>query len=72
MFGSQQIYLIHRDKMGRQRNMPQIKAQEKSLGRELNEMESTKITDAVFKTVVIRMFKDLRGRMDNLIENLKR
>ena len=52
--------------------MPQIKAQEKSLGRELNEMESTKITDAVFKTVVIMMFKDLRGRMDNLIENLKR
>ena len=35
-------------------------------------MEATKITDAEFKIMVIRMLKNLKGRMDDLSENLKR
>ena len=38
--------------------------------KELNKMEATKIPDAEFKTMVIRMLKELRKRMDDLIENL--
>ena len=34
-------------------------------------MQATKIPDAEFKTMVIRLLKDLRGRKDNLSENLK-
>lgn len=43
---------------------------EKSPGKELNEMEATKLPDAEFKTMVIRMFEDLRGTIDDLNENL--
>ena len=57
------------DKMRRLRNMPQMKDQEKSPGKELNKLEATKIPDAEFKTMVIKMLKDLRGTIDNLSEN---
>ena len=33
-------------------------------------MDATKIPDAEFKTIAIRMIKALRGRMDNLRENV--
>ena len=52
--------------------MPQMKEQEKSPEKELNEMEATEIPDVEFKTMVIRMLKDHRERMDDLSENLKR
>ena len=35
-------------------------------------MEATKIPDAEFKTMVIRMFKDIKKRVDVFNENLKR
>ena len=35
-------------------------------------MKATKIPDTEFKTVVIRLLKDLRGRMDDLRENLNK
>ena len=38
----------------------------------LDEMEATKIPDAEFKIIVIRMLKDLRGGMDDLSENLNK
>ena len=59
--------------MEKQRHIPQIKKkkkQEKSPEKELNEMEATKIPVAEFKTMVIRMLKDLRTRMDGLSEHL--
>lgn len=52
--------------------MTQMKQQEKSPEKELNEMESTKIPDVEFKTMVIRMFKDLTRRMGDLRENLNK
>ena len=36
------------------------------------EMEASKILDTEFKTMVMRMLKDLRGRMDSLNENLNK
>ena len=62
------MYPTHRNQMGRQRKMFQTK-QEKYSKKELkgiNEMEVTKIPGEDFKTRVIQMLKDLRGRMDNL------
>ena len=38
-------------KIGRQRNMHQMKEQEKYLEKELNEMEATKIPNVEFKTM---------------------
>ena len=60
---SKQLYLIHRNKhreaakMRRQRNMAQIK--EQNSRKELNEMEISNLSDAEFKTLVIRMLKEL-------------
>ena len=58
--------------MGRQRNMPQMKEQKKSPEKELNEMQATKILNAEFKTIIIRMLKDVRESLDDLSDNLKR
>ena len=45
--------------MRRQRNMAQMKEQNKTPEKELSEMETINISDAEFKTLVIRMLKDL-------------
>ena len=53
--------------------MLQIKKKlQKSSEKELDEMESTKIPDAEFKTIVIRMLKDLRRRIDDLSRNVNK
>ena len=44
--------------MRRQRNMAQIKVQIKTPEKELNEMEISNLSDAEFKTLVIRMLKE--------------
>ena len=52
---SQQLYLIHRNKhreavkMRRQRNMVQLKEQNKTPEKELNKMEINNLSDAEFK-----------------------
>ena len=48
-----------------------MKKQEKSPEKDLNEVETTKILDAQFKAMVIRIHKDLKGRVGDLSENLK-
>ena len=45
--------------MRRQRNMPQMKKQIKTAEKELNKMETSNLSDAEFKTMVIRIFKEL-------------
>ena len=47
--------------MRRQRNMTQMKEQNKTPGKELNEMEISNLSDAEFKTLVIRMLKEITG-----------
>ena len=58
----------HREaaKMGRQRNMSQMKEQNKAQKKELNKMEASNLSDAGFKTLVIRMLNELGGRADEL------
>ena len=62
---SKQLYLTHRNKhreaakMSRQRNMAQMKEQIKTPEKELNKMEISSLSDAEFKTLVIRMSRYL-------------
>ena len=52
--------------MRRQRNMAQIKEQIKTLEKELNEMEISNLSDAEFKTLVIRMLKELSEDLSSI------
>ena len=45
--------------MRRQRNITQMKKHKKNPEKELNEMEISNLSDAEFKTLVIRMLKEL-------------
>ena len=44
----------------RQRNMTQMKEENKTPEKELNKMEISNVLDAEFKTLAIRMLKELR------------
>ena len=46
--------------------MAQIKEQIKSPEKELNEREISNLSDAEFKTLVIRMLKELSKYLDNI------
>ena len=69
---SKQLYLIHRNKyreaakMRRQRNMAQIKVQIKTPEKELNEMEISNLSEAEFKTLVMRMLKELSEDLSSM------
>ena len=52
--------------MRRQRNMAQMKEQIKTVEKELNEMEINSLSDAEFKTLVIRMLKELSEDLKNI------
>ena len=52
--------------MRRQRNMVKIKEQMKTPEIELNEMEISNLSDAEFKTLVIRMLKELSEDLSNI------
>ena len=46
--------------MRRERNIAQMKEQNKTPEKELNKMEISHLSDAEFKTLVIRMLEELR------------
>ena len=46
--------------MKRQRNMAQVKEQNKTPEKELNRMETSNLLDAEFKTLFITMLKEIR------------
>ena len=52
--------------MRRQRNMVQMKEQIKTSEKEINEMELSNLSDAEFKTLVVRMLKELSEDLDNI------
>ena len=58
--------------MRRQRNMAQMKEQIKTPENELNKMEISNLSDAEFKTLVIRMLNEFRGRIDEFSENFSK
>ena len=47
--------------MKRQKNMAQMKEQNKTLEKELNKMEISNLSHVEFKTLVIRMSQELTG-----------
>ena len=51
--------------------MAQMKEQNKIAEKELNEMEITNLSDAEFKTLVIRMLKELTEYSNNIKEEMK-
>ena len=60
---SQQLYLMHRNKhreaakMRRQRNMAQRKEQ-RNLHKKVSDMETSNLSHAEFKTLVLRMLRE--------------
>ena len=52
--------------MRRQRNMAQMKDQIKTLEKELNRMQISSVSDAEFKTLVIRMPKELSEDLSSI------
>ena len=54
--------------MRRQRNMAQMKEQNKTPEKELNRMETSNLSDAEFKTLVIRMIKELSDDLQSIIK----
>ena len=69
---SKQLYLIHRNKhreaakMRRQRNMAQMKEQNKTPEKEMNKMEISNLSDVEFKTLLIRNLKKLIGYFNSI------
>ena len=63
---SKQLYLIHRNKTKKQRNMAQAEGQIKTPEKELNEMEISNLSDAEFKTLVIMMHKELNEDLSSI------
>ena len=52
--------------MKRQRNMAQMKEQIKTPEKELNKMKISNVSDAEFKTLVIRMLKELSEDLSSI------
>ena len=52
--------------MRRQRNMAQMKEYTKTPEKDLNKMEISNLSDAAFKTLVIRMLKELTGYFNSI------
>ena len=68
---SWQLYLIHRNKHRRlpkqgDRNVAQMKEQIKTLEKEANKMEISNVSDAEFKTLFIRMLKELSEDLNSI------
>ena len=52
--------------MRRQRNMSQMKEQYKTPEKELNKMEIINLPDTEFKTLVMKMLKELTGYFNSI------
>ena len=57
--------------MRRQKDVAQMKEQNKTPEKELNEMERTNLADTEFKTLVIKMLKGLTEDGNNIKEDMK-
>ena len=56
--------------MRRQRNISHVKERNKAPEKELNKMETSDLPDAEFKTLILRMLNELRGRVDYSVRTL--
>ena len=57
--------------MKTQRNMAQMKEQNKTPEKELNKREISNLSDAEFKMLVIKMLRELTGYGNNIKEEIK-
>ena len=57
--------------MRRQRNMSQMKEQNKTPEKELNKMETRNLLDAEFKTLVIWMFNEVSENLNSIIKDME-
>ena len=55
-----------------QRNMSQMKEQNKTPEKETDKMETSNLVNVEFKTLVIRMLNKLKGRVDDLSEDFNK
>ena len=64
---------IHRktDKMKRQRTMYQMKEQDKTSEKQLNEVEIGNLPEKEFRIMIVRMIQDLGKRMEAKIEKMQ-
>ena len=58
--------------MKRQRNISQIKEQDKSKTRNLSEVEISHVTDSEFKVMIIKILTELEKRVKNINETLNK
>ena len=49
-----------------------MKEQDKTLEKEINKMEASYLPDTEFKALFIKLFNELRRRIDELSENLQK
>ena len=69
---SKQLYVIHRNKhretasMRRQRNTAQMKEEIRTPEKELNKVEISNLSEAEFKTLAIRMLKELSEDLESI------
>ena len=65
---------IHRkiDKMKRQRAMYQMKEQDKTPEKQLNEMEISNLPEKEFRIMIVKMIQGLRKRMEAKIEKMQK
>ena len=56
--------------MRRQRNLSQMKEQDKAMARDLNETNISNMLDREFKAMIIRILTALEKRMEDMSENL--
>ena len=58
--------------MRKQRNVSQMKELNKTPGKKSIQMETSNLSALKFKTVVIRMLNELRGRIDQFSQNFNK
>ena len=59
------------DKMKRQRAMYQMKEQDKTPEKQLNEMEIGNLAEKEFRIMIVKMIQDLRKRMEAKMEKMQ-
>ena len=60
-----------KDKMKRQRTMYQMKEQDKTPEKQLNEMEIGNLPEKEFRIMIVKMSQDLRKRMEAKIKKMR-
>ena len=58
--------------MKKQRVLPQTKGQDKTLQKQLNEVEIGNLAEKEFRKITVKMIQDLRKRMEAKVEKMQK